>query len=405
MPSFKLGRFSQPGLLREIDPENLWCLLAGYEKELAVLGFTLPAPEAAATLDYEKLTDLLMESDEFPPGLWDAFYFVHEMATAEGMDCLLDAVSQSSTVTIGKNNPTPGDMAIQVWLKDRELLERKHAEQFLEKARSFRSFCTSVTPIPPPHAATPEVTARMKNDLDDFFEKRKRGRHTKVFPYVRDDCVMFLVRRGDPFERRGSINNKGESVGVYYWPEKFDVLVLKPEAGELRINARNKGERAEYRKVFGRHLYGNDNFFGVESKYTLEPLRTVGRDSLAPINGMLGVRLIEVWFFWGGTCHEVEIREADDIFEAYRARGLAFPEKPEIVKARFNVLFPGSEKPRAVTITPPNEAQFMRDGDSVLIEKWMEQRGFIVKTEEPPTKHEPKHEHYVPADEKVLVSP
>jgi hypothetical protein len=78
--------------------------------------------------------------------------------------------------------------------------------------------------------------------------------------------VWFLVRHGDPFKRESTIAENGESVGVYYWPEKFDVLVLDPTDGDLRINARNKGEKKEYRKVLGRHLYGEDGFFSVENK-------------------------------------------------------------------------------------------------------------------------------------------
>ena len=379
MASFRLGRFfSQPEILRGIDPENLLSLLAGHAAALETLGFKLPDEGAAASIDYDALASLLMEPDKLPADLREAFYFIHEMATQEGMECLLEAAEEAGIEIVGTPGPTPGDAAVQVWLKDRELLERKHAEQFLRNPRTFESFGTGVSPVPK-YRDPMALADKIKKDLDDFFEKKKRGRNTKVFPYVRDDSVWFLVRHGDPFERRGAIGDKGESVGVYYWPEKFDVLVLDPVEGELRINARNKGEKKEYRKVFGRHLYKDDGFFGGESKYTLEPLREKGEDAIAPVEGMDDVRLTEVDFLWGGSHNEREIRKADDVFAAYKDRDRKFPAKAPIIKACFRVTFSDSDTPRTVTIKPPNVAQYTRDADSVIVERWLKARGFIVK--------------------------
>lgn len=394
MASFRLGRFySQPEILRSIDPENLLSLLVDHAPALAALGYELPAPDAAATIDYEALTSLLMEPDKLPAGLREAFYFIHEMATDDGMACLLDAAEAAGIEIVGSPAPTPGDTAVQVWLKDPELLERKHAEQFLRSVRSFDSFATKASPVPQRRDPM-AMAALIAKDLDDYFEKKKRGRNTKVFPYIHDDGVWFLVRHGDPFKREGAIDDKGESVGVYYWPEKFDVIVLDPVEGELRINARNKGEKKEYRKLFGRHLYRDDGFFGGESKYTLEPLRERGEDAIAPVEGMEQVVLTEVHFLWGGSHHEREIRKADDIFAAYRDRNRAFPAKAPIVKACFRITFSDSDTPRTVTIRPPNVAQYTRDADAAVVEKWLKARGFIIKQSE---------EANEPAAEPVLV--
>jgi len=382
MASFRLSRFfSQPEILRGIDPENILSLLADHAEAMGTLGYTLPPPDAATTIDYDGLTDLLMEPDKLPPGLREAFYFIHEMATDAGMECLLEAAEEAGIEVVGTPAPSAGDVAVQVWLKDRELLERKHAEQFLRSPRTFDSFCTAASPVPKYRDPMP-LAAQIKKDLDDYFEKKKRGRNTKVFPYVHDDGVWFLVRHGDPFKREGAIDEKGESVGVYYWPEKFDVIVLDPIEGELRINARGKGEKKEYRKIFARHLYRDDSFFGGESKYTLEPLRSKGEDAIAPVEGMEDVRLTEVHFHWGGSHNEREVRKADDIFAAYKERNRSFPAKAPIVKAVFRITFSDSDTPRTVTIRPPNVAQYTRDADAAVVEKWLKARGFIMKPSE-----------------------
>lgn len=48
MASFRLGRFfSQPEILRGIDPENLLSLLVDHAPALQALGYVLPAADAA----------------------------------------------------------------------------------------------------------------------------------------------------------------------------------------------------------------------------------------------------------------------------------------------------------------------------------------------------------------------
>jgi len=378
--SFNLHRLvTDQSALRSIAGENLHSLLAGYEKDLAAEGFLLPK-DPAEPIDYNVLTKLLMEPVKLPDDLCDAFFFISEMATDEGMESLLDAADKAGLKILGGQKQTPADVAVQVWLKDRDLLERKHAEQFMRNPRTFECFhATAAAPVPAYKPLTPERMEAMASDMNDWFEKKNKGRSAKVFPYPRPDGVWFLIRHGDPFKREDAIDEKGESVGVYYWPERFDVLVLDHAEGELRMTANTQGTKKLYRKVFGRSLYDDDNFFGGEDKFTLEPLREKGEAAISckDVEGMEEVRLTEVHFMWGGSFSEKEIRRADDIFGAFAARKAAFPRKRKIVKARFQVTFSDSDTPRIVTIKPPNVAQYTRDADSVIIEKWLKLRTFI----------------------------
>ena len=378
--SFNLHRLvANQDAIKSIAGENLHSLLAGHEQVLADGGFVLPE-DPDEPVDYSALTKLLMSPEKFPRDLQDAFFFINEMATEEGMESLLDAADKGGLVILSGQHQTPADVAVQVWLKDRDLLERIHAEQFMRNPRTFECFHTTApAPVPAHRKLTPERMEAMAADMNDWFEKRKKGRSAKVFHYPRPDGVWFLVRHGDPFKREGAIDEKGESVGVYYWPERFDVLVLDPVEGELRMTAKTKGTMKLYRKVFGRHLYGDDEFFGGEDKYTLDPLREKGEHAVAcsDVEGLEEVLLTEVHFMRGGSFHEREIRRATDIFGAFKAREREFPKKLPIVKASVRVRFSDSETPRTVTIKPPNVAQYTRDGDSVIVEKWMKLRGFV----------------------------
>jgi len=384
MGTYNLHRFSNPDALKAISPEHFLAIISSYRAFFIARGVALPVPGSADEIDYEGLVRILMTPDsDTPKDLADALYFVHEMATAEGMDDLLHEAEKNAISLDCGPNPTPADVAVRMWLKARSVLERKHAEQFLTQPRSFEYFQTDRSPLPHFKKPTKKALEALEEDLDSWFESKKRGRGARVFVYPKQNAVWFLVRHGEPFKREGSLDG-GRSSSVFYRPEKHDVLVYEPFIGELRMNATSKGEKELYRKKFGLHLFGDQSFFPGTSKYTLEPLRTRGALSLVctDVDGMEWVRLKEIRYFWGGVENEVEIRRADDIFAALEARGRTIPTKAAIIRASFAVKFTDSKTPRTVCIRPSNIAQYIRDDDSTLVEDWLTKRGFVVAEEE-----------------------
>jgi hypothetical protein len=90
--------------------------------------------------------------------------------------------------------------------------------------------------------------------------------------------------------------------------------------------------------------------------------------------------LREVQFYFGGSPWEVVTRKSD-VFKLFESRKKPFPESGRIIRASFQVKFADSKTPRTVVIKPSNVAQFTRDDDSVLVERWLEARGFILGPE------------------------
>lgn len=384
MATYNLRRFAHAEGLKAIGREHLLALLKPHKSYLDSRGFTLPPLSASDGIDYEQLVNVLMSPDTTTPkGLIDALYFVHEMATPESMDILLHEADSNGIMLDGSSDPTPADVAVQVYLLDKDLLERKHAEQYLTRPRSYEYFQTETTPVPKFRKPSQKTLSALARDLDDWFEKKKRGRGSRVFVYPKKDVVWFLVRHGDPFKREGSLDGDQTS-SVFYRPEKYDVLVYDPATGEIRMNACSKGEKEMLRQKFGRHLFNDDDFFPGTGKYTLEPLRSDGDASIVctDVDGMEWVRLKEVQYFWGGAEKEIEIRKANDVFAALAARGRGMPSKARIIRASFQVKFTDSKTARTVTIRPSNIAQYTRDSDAAVVEDWLSKRGFILADQE-----------------------
>jgi hypothetical protein len=160
-------------------------------------------------------------------------------------------------------------------------------------------------------------------------------------------------------------------------------VVYDANRDELGINASGKKEKALYCELFGDHLFKNLKYFPGDNKYTLDPLKQDGPAALvcSDVDGLEKVTLVELWFFHGGEHGDVEIRKAVDIFAAMAARGRSISPMARLTRAIFLVKFANAPRPRRVTIRPRNIAQYTRDEDSELVERWLEKRGFMLLPE------------------------
>jgi hypothetical protein len=383
LASLLLRRFSNVSVLRSIALDRLVAFLEPFRGFFTQRRYHLPPVGLDPDLDYPRLVEIFMSPDaSTPKGLLDALFLVDEMATPEGMDALLEAAKVAGLPLDPGLDHSPADIAVQVWLLDSDILERRHAQQFLLRPRSYETFQSNGDEPPVYATPAPAVRHKLERELDDWFEEKKRGRNCRVFTYERKDQVAFLVRHGQPFKREES--QVGTDVAsVCYRPIKYDVLVYDRQLGELQINAQLISEKKMYCRQIGKHLFGDEDCFPGTNKYTLEPLREYGADALAcgDVDGIELITLVEVEFFWGGGYRSRDVKKADDIFADLEARQRELPSGGRITKATFKIKFSDSKAPRSVTIRRSNVASYTRDSDAELVEQWLRLRGFTVEQE------------------------
>ena len=380
MATFRLRRFSNPEILRAIAPTRLLAFLEPHRDCFADCRLILPRAPTAGTIDYEGLVNLFMSPEAgLPKDLLDALFLVDEMATPWGMDALLQAAREARLPLEESADDTPADVAVEVWLRDPNLLEREHAGQSLSRPRCFECYQTHRQPVPPFVLPTANAQRCLEHDLDEWSAQSKRGRGTRVFVYPREDEVWFLVRHGEPFKREESLQGK-ETASVCYRPLKYDVLIYLPQAGELRVNARSRAQKQQYRRLFGRHFFGDDELFPGDSKYTLAPLREQREAALVcvDVQGVERITLKEVQFRWDEPVRAVEIHKANDLFLSLRFRNSQALAEAQLDRAVFQVKFADAKRPRSVTICAGNVAHYTRDADAERLEQWLRLRGFIV---------------------------
>jgi len=382
--SFKLKRFTNVAVLKRLDQKLLLKFLKPFRKFL-VAQRGMVWPKRPEDLDHEVLREVLMSPDSnTPDALLDALYFVDSMADENFHGRILEEC-QEAGVDFGPALMSPEDLALRVWLKDPNILERVHAEQYRSQPKKFESFFATGSKRPDPKFPPSAVRLALEADLNAWFEFRNRGRGARIFPFPKNDAFWFLVRHGQRIKREGTVEADGEAGRVFYRPEKFDVLIYYADTGELAVCAETVGDQKAYCKLLGKHLFGSERFFEFEApvaKYTLQPLIDAGRDALAcgDVEGIERIRLVELHIEHCGPQKDVEVRRADEVFGALDAqhRDLASEADIRLIKAKFNVTFSGKRE-RTVSIDPPTTASFDREADNEVIHEWLTKRGFIVR--------------------------
>lgn len=380
MPAFNPRIFSNPDRLKQIAPARLKAFLEPWKDYFQSRNLDVAA-WSTDDMPLEAIAGVLMNPDaSVPEDMVNALYYVHETASHEAMDELLDRAAAAGIEIDKDHEVSVADVSVQIWLAQPMMLQRQHAETVAFQRSNFMYFAGS---RPKKTAAalptiTDAIAKSMQDRMDNWFEVKRRGRNSRIFVFPRGEKIWLLVRHGMPMRREGKHQDDGESGIAFYRPQQHDVLIYDSVTDEIGVNAGTKGERELYLKTFGEALFGSEDYFDRSERYTLDPLRELGPDAMAhgDIEGIAGVRFVEFGRRWPGKISEMEIRKSEDLFKAYgdnwekRLTGGAFTH------ATFKFAFEGSKRERSVTIRPANIARYERESDEEVIEAWLKARGF-----------------------------
>jgi hypothetical protein len=378
--ALKLKSFAQPDLLKRIQRDNLRRLLEPHRLFFDMKEFSLPTGDDGE-IEYLALAGVLAQPDEdMPSDLVEALHLIGNFSGDEYFDDLLEMANKADFKT-GSDATTP-DLAARLYLHDPQILERKEREVLFERRKNFESYRAA---NPEERIATdelPEDLTPLEADLDQYFKSKKQGVGCRVIRKDSAGEVRFLVQHGQPCRREPS--RKGtESTCTFFRPEKTDVVILDVTHNEMRINASNLSALRQYRALFGRHLFRNENRFVFAEKYTLDPLKKAGQPSLncRDIEGIESVRLREIEYGWDGAFDHVEMHRAEDLFKALVILNRVVEKESHIRKAVFKIKLDGEKKPRTVTIKAGNKSGYNRGEEATMIEDWLRARGFVLTQE------------------------
>jgi len=379
----KFRKFTKRAFLEQIGRNMLGNLFGKFDGDLTAHGLKLPAADAPDDIYFASLSRITLAPDALPDNLIEALFKIEEMANDEGHDRLLAAAQMAKVDLKLVEDTSFGDVAVQVYLANPDLLAEKHNEQRLVRLPKFEYHGSEAGLDLTGNFSTPsEMTVGMLTaDLDAWFVKNNRGEltaHIEVYPI--DGEFWFLIRHGDAFARTTKLMQRKSEV-LHFRPAKDDVVVYSPKRDEIRIHASTKGERELYRTTFGLRLFGDYNYFCNRKTLTLEPLRLLGIDALdvSGIAGLAKIVLRELEIAFDNKHYESVIRRADDLFAAAADAPFdraAIPAGGRLVRATFDVYFTGCKTPRKVQVKPSNTLKLGRHCDARMVHEWLSEMGF-----------------------------
>ncbi len=381
MSTCSLRRLGSPDQLRSIDARYLNELLSPYRAFLEKHGITLPLGGRDAPLKYIALVQLLLAPPEdMPADFSDAVYYIDGLATPSGIDAL-EAAAKAAGISVWLErhlDVTPAEIVLKLWLKNRPLVERVHAEMTLGRLRSFEYFQPDSVETPFLDELPKATVQAMETELNQCFYVRRRGRYARILLSETKGNVWLYIGHGGLLRRVGTVKDRG-TASICYRPELYDAVVFVRATGELGINARSQWETSLYQRLCGKHLFGNEQLFVGRAKYTLSPLLEYGRNALQcrDIPGMEWVRLTHVLVQEHGSSPRLDSSSSDDLFDSWGTSGLPYSPGARLVSARFHIKIAGCRAPQRVVIRPSNRAQYSQDSDQPWIETWFRRRGFI----------------------------
>jgi hypothetical protein len=372
MRIYNLHRFLKPEFLRQTAPELLLAFLRHFPE------FDVGLKDGG-TIDYDKLgQQLASPTGKINTRMFDALALIDEMSADRNFDLLQDTVGNKTYSAKLGADASAADLALLLWLNEPRKLEQLQAKFSRKAPRSFVYFygeSIEKKEMRPPSRSLRQKLARLLNRI---FHRKRRGRTVRIVVFEELDEYCFMLRKGEPLTRDSSITPEGDTDYVYYRPERFDIVILRPKIAELRLAIYHKTPWIieAYRTLFGLVFYGDREFFSSEDVFTLEPLMTNGATVLSckEVDGMESVTLVQCKF--ATAKKEIAAIHGNLAMKIVGGLKLELLEGAKIVSAKFQVKFTDSRAERMVTVKAGNMAEFKYDDDGRKIEKWLIEKGF-----------------------------
>ena len=399
MTTLKLKCLNKPGVLKRIGRPLLTRLFEQFAVQLNSNGLSLPPPEVSDADFFNSLARLLMRPEELPDALNEALVAVDDLSTLQGFELLEKSPGWAARQSLLRPESTREDIALQLWLADREFVVNVHNRLRLTRLTVFEyaacengrtdaarsaSGATSDSPStlePRPEPIDKAAVGTLTLALDEWFATNHRGSETtRIEVYPLRGEYWFLIRHGDVFIRAPKVRQQTTEI-LHYRPERDDVVVYSPALDEIRVNARTQGERELYIQQFGLHLRGRLDYFSHRAPYTLEPLRAQGQSALDVdgLEGIANITLRELEILLNNNQRETITRQAEDIFRCAPLdprHGSPIPENVHLARAIFDIQFAGMRNAHPVEIRPPNILKVSRRSDPHAVQDWLLKRGF-----------------------------
>src|SRR5262245_14062709 len=126
MTTLRLKCLTKPGVLKCIGCPLLTCFFESFAAELNSSGLALSPPELSDADYFGALARLLMRFESLPDLLNEALVAVDDLSTPQGFESLEKSAGWPARQSLLKPESTREDIALQLWLADRDFIIKVH---------------------------------------------------------------------------------------------------------------------------------------------------------------------------------------------------------------------------------------------------------------------------------------
>src|SRR5260370_39181151 len=137
MTTIKLKCLNKPGVLKRIGRPLLNRFFEQFAPQLNSNGLSLPPPESSDADFFNVLARLLMRPEELPDALNEALVTVDDLSTPQGFESLEKSPDWFARQALLQPESTREDIALQLWLADREFVVNVHNRLRLTRLTVF----------------------------------------------------------------------------------------------------------------------------------------------------------------------------------------------------------------------------------------------------------------------------
>lgn len=147
-----------------------------------------------------------------------------------------------------------------------------------------------------------EQLKQMVEIMNFWFDGKLKGCGVCIFVFQWEYKFWFVICYGKLVVCEGKYEEDGEIGVVFFWLQKYDVVIYDVVVDFFGINVEIKGEKDLYICIFGDMVFGKLKYFGNGNVFIFVLVCVIGLDVLKckDIEGVLCVWLFEVvWVISG----------------------------------------------------------------------------------------------------------
>jgi hypothetical protein len=375
MPSFKLPRFTDAGILRSIEPKRLTTFLKRFSSYLEKKDFVFPKGDNFSDAQLQQLIGIFnVHDNQTPADMIEALFQVREVANDQGMEALL-LVAVKNGIELPDEDFSAADLAMHIWLADPDLLRRANCERIVTQFQSFYCYMNRTFEVPILEMPSGNLLRAIESRINHFNRNRSRGGGATVWMYDFGTELAFLIRCGGTL-RREEVMEHEVCTNRIRRPVGYDLVVYNRVSGELRIRAELVGERRFYGEQFGEVLFNDKFFFEYGEMFNLDVIYELEEDIQSPgsIAELREVILLEIQeTLVGQRSLQITLR-SDNLFEALREHNKNLSNQGRITFVKLRFLFLDGNGV-TVTIYSGNKIRFSQQLGLSSIYGWLIESG------------------------------